>query len=142
MRRPQTRSCGARCFAPAGLCANRGQLSANDPVTISPAGSYVPITTPVVETLLSTSFSPEGMVPSESRRLPDPMTRGTTHRRNWSTSLTHMLVPVVHRPATVREAAAVVLSGSARGLHDPVEGHEGAHDQFPHLGVPSIGIPA
>src|SRR3712207_8022508 len=34
----------------------------------------------------------------------------------------HLFVPVVHRPATVREAAAVVLSGSARGLHDPVEG--------------------
>src|SRR5215217_232564 len=63
------------------------QSSANDPVTISPAGSYVPITTPVVETLLSTSFSPEGMVPSENRRLPDPMTRGKTHRRYWSTRL-------------------------------------------------------
>ena len=56
----------------------RGQSSANDPVTISPAGSYVPITTPVVETLLSTSFNPEGMVPSENRRFPDPMTRGRT----------------------------------------------------------------
>src|SRR5438876_10759572 len=65
----------------------RGQSSANDPVTISPAGSYVPITTPVVETLLSTSFSPEGTVPSENKRLPDPMTRGKTHRRYWSTRL-------------------------------------------------------
>src|SRR5215210_1527350 len=54
----------------------RGQSSANDPMAISPAGSYLPITTPVVETLLSTSFSPEGMVPSENRRLPDPITRG------------------------------------------------------------------
>jgi hypothetical protein len=44
-------------------------------VTISLAGSYVPITTPVVETLLSTSFSAEGMVPSANRRLPEPMTR-------------------------------------------------------------------
>ena len=59
----------------------RGHSSANDPVTISPAGSYVPITTPVVETVLSTSFSPEGMVPSANRRLPDPMTSGKTHSR-------------------------------------------------------------
>jgi hypothetical protein len=43
--------------------------SANDPVTISPAGSYVPITTSVVETLLSTSFSADGTVPSENRLL-------------------------------------------------------------------------
>src|SRR5918997_3510574 len=47
--------------------------------------------------------------------------------------LTHLLVPIVHRPATVREAAAVVLSRSARGLHDPVKGQEGAHDQLSHL---------
>src|SRR5829696_2940304 len=47
--------------------------------------------------------------------------------------LTHLLVPIVYRPATVREPAAVVLSGSARGLHDPVEGQEGAHDQLSHL---------
>jgi hypothetical protein len=56
--------------------SERGQSSANDPVTISPAGSYVPITTSVVETLLSMSLSPEGMVPSENSRLPDPLTRG------------------------------------------------------------------
>jgi len=61
--------------------------SANDPVMISPAGSYVAIATPVVETLLSTSFSPEGMVPSENKRLPDPMTSGKTQRRYWSTRL-------------------------------------------------------
>ena len=54
---------------------------------ISPAGSYLPITTPVVETLLSTSFSPEGMVPSANRRLPDPMTTGKTQRRYSSTRL-------------------------------------------------------
>jgi hypothetical protein len=67
--------------------SERGQSSANDPVMISPAGSYVPITTPVVETSLSTSASPDGMVPSENRRLPDPMTNGKTHRRYWSTRL-------------------------------------------------------
>src|SRR2546425_3805302 len=67
--------------------SERGQPGASDPVTISPAGSYVPITTPVVETLLSTSFNPEGIVPSENRSLPDPMTRGKTHRRYWSTRL-------------------------------------------------------
>jgi hypothetical protein len=55
------------------VAIERGQSSANDPVTISPAGSYVPTTTPVVEDLLSMSFSPEGTVPSENRRLPDPM---------------------------------------------------------------------
>src|SRR6266487_4704485 len=78
---PPPRRVGTR---PAPAC---GQSSANDPVTISPAGSYVPITTPVVETLLSTSFSPEGTVPSENRRLPDPMTRGKTHRWYSSTRL-------------------------------------------------------
>jgi hypothetical protein len=36
----------------------RGQSSANDRVTISTAGSYVSITTPVVETVRSTSFNP------------------------------------------------------------------------------------
>jgi hypothetical protein len=56
------------------------QSSSNDPVTISPAGSYVPITTPVVETLLSISFSPAGTVPSETgvcpiRRRPGPLWR-------------------------------------------------------------------
>src|SRR5215212_614295 len=44
----------------------------------------------------------------------------------------HVLVPVVHRPATVSEPAAVVLFGSTRGLHDPVEGQEGAHCQLSH----------
>src|SRR5918997_1364438 len=47
--------------------------------------------------------------------------------------LTHLLVPIVHRPATVNEATAVVLCRSARGLHDPVEGQEGAYDQLSHL---------
>ena len=86
-----------------GGAVERGQSSANDPVTISPAGSYVPITTPVVETLLSTSFSPAGMVPSENRRLPDPMTRGKTNRRYWSTRLWRNSVwirfPLPHAPA-------------------------------------------
>ena len=50
--------------------------------------------------------------------------------------LTHHVVPVVHRPATQREAVTVVLSRSARGLHDSVEGHERAHDQLPHLSRP------
>src|SRR2546421_11828874 len=76
-----------RCPTGSTSDSERGHSSANDPVTISPAGSYVPITTPVVETLLPTSFSPEGMVPSENRRLPDPMTRGQTHRRDWATRL-------------------------------------------------------
>jgi hypothetical protein len=40
--------------------SERGQSSANDPVMTSPAGSYVPITTPVGETLLSTSSAPTG----------------------------------------------------------------------------------
>src|SRR5207249_4001918 len=55
--------------------------------------------------------------------------------------LSHLLVPVAHRPATVREAVAVVLSRSARGLHDPVEGQEGAHDQPSHLWCPFDRIP-
>src|SRR6185437_5038321 len=55
--------------------------------------------------------------------------------------LAHPLVPVVHRPATVREAAAVVLAGSARGLHDPVEGEEGVHDQLSHLRRPFARVP-
>src|SRR5215211_2163081 len=56
---------------------------------------------------------------------------GRAHR--LAHDLSHLLVPIVHRPATVGEAAAVVLSGSARGLHDPVEGQEGAHEQLSHL---------
>ena len=44
-------------------------------MTISPAGLYVPITTPVVETLLSTSFNPEGMV-----RVRDALWRARTNR--------------------------------------------------------------
>src|SRR5215207_5937849 len=55
------------------------------------------------------------------------------HAHRLAHDLTHQLVPIVHRPATVREAAAVVLSRSARGLHDPVEGQEGAHYQLSHL---------
>ena len=54
--------------------------------------------------------------------------------------LAHQVVPVVHRPAAVCEAAAVVLLGSARGLHDPVEGQEGGHDQLPHRPSPSDRI--
>src|SRR6266536_4707510 len=66
---------------------HEGVSSANDPVTISPAGSYVPIMTPVVETLLSISFSAAGMVPSENRRWPDPMTSGKIQRRYSSIRL-------------------------------------------------------
>jgi len=58
-----------------------------DPMGISPAGSYLLITTPVVETLLSTSFNPEGIVPSANRRLPEPMTTGKIHSRYSSTRL-------------------------------------------------------
>src|SRR5215207_4896235 len=54
----------------------------------------------------------------------------------------HLLVPIVHRPATVREPAAVVLSRSARGLHDPVEGQEGAHDQSSHLSCSFLSFPS
>src|SRR3712207_5813046 len=54
----------------------------------------------------------------------------------------HLFVPVVHRPATVLEPAAVVLSGSARGLHDPVEGQEGAHYQLPHLSCSFLSFPS
>jgi hypothetical protein len=43
--------------------------------------------TPVLEILLSASRSPAGMAPSPNRRLPDPMTTGKIHRRNWSTRL-------------------------------------------------------
>ena len=43
---------------------------AKDPVSISPAASYVPMITPVVEALLSTRLKAEGIVPSANRRLP------------------------------------------------------------------------
>src|SRR3954454_5898927 len=45
------------------------------------------MTTPVVEILLSTRFSPDGTAPSENRRLPDPRTTGKTQRRYSSTRL-------------------------------------------------------
>src|SRR5918992_4946208 len=56
--------------------------------------------------------------------------------------LGYLIVPIGHRPATVREPAAVVLSGSARGLHDPVEGQEGAHDQLSHLSCSFLSFPS
>src|SRR6266480_7649840 len=76
-------------LAPVLRTSRADQSSANDPVTISPAGTYVPITTPVVETLLSTSFSPAGIVPSENKRFPDPMRSeerrvGKECRSRWS----------------------------------------------------------
>ena len=43
-----------------GRGPERAQADANVPVTISPAGSYVPITTPVVETVLSMSVRAAG----------------------------------------------------------------------------------
>ena len=61
------------------LIGSYPESSANEPVAILPAGSYVPITTPVVETSLSTSFSALGMVPSANRRFPEPTTSGKTH---------------------------------------------------------------
>ena len=67
-------------------CNGNDHSSANDPVTSAPAGSYVPITTPVVETVLSASLSPDGTAPSENNRLPEPRTTGKTHRRYSSTS--------------------------------------------------------
>src|SRR5690349_17793070 len=54
--------------------------------------------------------------------------------------LPHLVVPVVHRPAAVRESSFTVLLRTAWSLHDPVESHEGAHDQLSHLShVLSIG---
>jgi hypothetical protein len=42
--------------------------AANEPVVTSPAGAYVPITTPVVEIVLWVSRSAAGIVPSAKRR--------------------------------------------------------------------------
>jgi hypothetical protein len=50
--------------------------------------------------------------------------------------LAHPLVPVVDRPATESEAAALVLFRTARGLHDPVERQKGVHDQLSHRSCP------
>ena len=63
------------------------QLGLSLPAPAAPAGSYVPITTPVLETVLSTSFSPAGTVPSANSRLPDPMTTGKVQRMNVSRRL-------------------------------------------------------
>jgi hypothetical protein len=71
---PDFRTSGVRA-------ATVGHSGPKEPVRISPAGSYVPITTPVVDTFESTSFSPDGIVPSANRRLPEPMTTGKTQRR-------------------------------------------------------------
>src|SRR5215203_4090773 len=56
--------------------------------------------------------------------------------------LTHLIVPVVLRPAAVREAAAIVLFGSARSLHDLVKGQEGAHDQLSHFSGSLLSFPS
>ena len=50
--------------------------SYKEPVTTSPAGSWIPMNTPVVEAFESTSRSAAGIVPSANRRFPDPSTRG------------------------------------------------------------------
>ena len=57
------------------------QSSANEPIGTSPAGSYVPIITPVLDTVLSTIRSPAGTVPSANSRFPRPTTTGKTHSR-------------------------------------------------------------
>src|SRR5256885_15854518 len=75
----------ARAVIRAGSVVRRGTLRGRpqkEPVTISPAGSYVPMTTPVVETLVSTRRSAPGIAPSANRRLPEPRTTGNTHSRN------------------------------------------------------------
>src|SRR6185437_4146065 len=64
----------------------------NEPVSISPAGSYVPMTTPVVDTTLSTSRSLPGIVPPANSRLPEPTTTGNTHSRYRSTRLCRISV--------------------------------------------------
>src|SRR5918999_41094 len=69
------------------ISASVGSSKANDPVTISPAGTYFAITTPVLETLLSMSFNPIGIAPSENKRLPAPTTTGKVQTRYSSTRL-------------------------------------------------------
>jgi transketolase len=63
------------------------------------------------------------------------------HTHRLAHDLAHLLVPVVHGPAPVRELPAVVLPGPARRLNDPVERHERAHDQLSHVPCPLDRIP-
>ena len=55
---------------------------------------------------------------------------------------THLLVPVVHRPATVREAAAVVLSGPPGACMTPSRVKKVLTISFLISSSPSIGSPA
>ena len=73
--------------------------------------------------MLSTSFSPAGMVPSENKRLPDPMTRGKTHKRYSSTRLWQL----AERRETLGEIEAWL---NERAISDPAahSGREGIHD--------------
>src|SRR6266498_2912120 len=79
-----------------------------------------------------------GVWPVRGEDVVGPASENEVERRahRLGHDLTHLVVPIVHRPATVREAAAVVLFRSARRLHDPVESQEGAHDQLSHLSSP------
>src|SRR5207248_2483699 len=82
---------GEQALGPGIGCAGVG-AHANDPVPSSPAGSYVPMNTPVLATWLSTSFRAAGMAPSAKSRFPEPMTTGKTHRWYSSTKLPRIRV--------------------------------------------------
>jgi hypothetical protein len=43
------------------------------------------------------------------------------------------LVEIGYQPAPVPEATVAILVGTARCLHDAVQGHEGTHNQVSHV---------
>src|SRR5262249_4850084 len=56
-------------------------------------------------------------------------------RHGLAHGLTHPLVPVVHRPAAVLEAARGVLFGAARCLHDAIEGQKCGNCKCSHAAL-------
>src|SRR5262249_8668020 len=66
------------------ISASVGSSHSNEPGPMVPARSYTVIVTPVLDTLLSTSSSPAGIVPLPKRRFPLPSTSGKIQRRSSS----------------------------------------------------------
>src|ERR671922_2878536 len=92
------------------------------------------MTTPVDETLLSTSFNAAGTVPSANRRLPDPMTRGKTDRLYRSTRLWPRSVWIrFPLPHTWSSGPSSSLSAAMPSAASPSITAEGPHSRAGRL---------
>src|SRR3712207_971392 len=81
--------------------------------------------------------SPASRMPSSDGRSPNGSSPSPTIRKTAIVASTQNAAV-----STTLCTAAVVLFRSARGLHDPVEGQEGAHDQLSHLSCSFLSFPS